>query len=357
MANLGFATGNELVDAARSEGVSGIATFENNRSSCIREYEFPADTGQGFEKAYRYARDVLGYPEIQSTPGGQKYISRKVPHAINVFRRLTDNQFFLYATRCALSGKAPGAPGFGFDGLEFPEYKHFHYKVTYETLPFDIRGDNQITKTASDGSLSGVGKPDESYWQRYITKIAKPSGEFLTLPVSGGVPPTHSYRWAGTGEAVAPVVERGIGRLLASCNLQVTWHQVPERAVPSIFVNPDLTEPAMIDTTIGKVNNALFNGFRKGTLLLLGVSMNPFRSPFGDRIFDIVFMLKYFEPLAPTSPSTDPVSGHNFVYKPYNPGRGWREVTSDGTGNLSAMTDGKSIYDWANFRDLFRVPQ
>jgi hypothetical protein len=321
-----FSTGNDLVDVSASEGVSGNAQFGHNTSKSKRIFQMlDLDGTRGFAKAYRYVKDILGYPTKAVGVGGFKYINRKTPHYINRFVRQTDGRPFLYAQSVDLKGRGPTTAGFPGDGNVYPEYESFLFDVDYASPTYEIKEDATLT------TLDGV--PSEAYWQRYITKIAKPAGEFFTIP-SG----TYKYVTAGT-----PPVTQGIGKLLSFCNLQVTWHAIPENAVPSVYVNPLLVSRSFIETTIGKVNHLEFNGYAKGTLLLLGVNMQPFRSPFGDRIYDITYMFKYMEPTSNT--------GHNFIFRPAS--TAWLEVTTDGATNLATQTAGKSIYDWGDFRNLF----
>lgn len=343
----GFST--DLIDAARSEGISGIATFEAQRASCKRVYEYKESSAPTAEKAYEHVKRLLGYPEIKTTAAGNKYISRNIPHYINRFQRLggtSQTKFFLYATKCDLKGKAPTTP-VSVLGNASPEYKHYTFEVTYETLPYDILPDSEMVQSAPPGDTVGV--PDESFWDRYVSKVARPAGEFITIPngrlqyVSGS---SH-------------IVNQGVGKLLSFCNLQITWHQIPERGVPSVFVNPALSSASVIENTIGKVNYAGFNGYATGTLLLLGVNMMPYRSPFGDRIYDITYMFKYFRPTSG--------AGHNFLLRTTDSAgvkitpAVWTEVTTNGTtrltaGNYSTSDVGYTIYDAADFGDLFKAP-
>lgn len=329
--------GSDLVDFASSEGTSAVAHFEHNRASCTRVYNMDDPTGAvgGYEKAYRYAKVILGYPETKTSGGGIKYIARTLPHGINRFVR-SDGKPFLFATKCKIQGLAPTTYGSPPDGNKFPEYKHFRFTVEYETLPWEVKTDGQVSYEGGGGLVTY-----EAGWERYVTKIARPAGEFFTIqPTSGVAAGGIAYQYVGVTPAN---VTAGIGKLLAFCNLQVTWHQIPETAVPSVFVNPSLTARSYIETTIGKVNNAEFNGYAKGTLLLLGASMTPYRSPFGDRIFDVTYMFKYFEPVAD--------KGHNYLFRPAS--NAFIEVTTSGATNIGAMTAGVSIYDWADFTKLF----
>jgi hypothetical protein len=335
-----FPTGSELVDVSQSEGISGNARFGHNNSTAKRVFFLPDGDGtRGFDKAYQYVKDILGYPEVKTGPTGSRYIARKTPHYINRFTKIGTHRPFLFAQSVDLKGMAPTTLGSPPDGNAYPEYKHFRLEVDYATLPYEVKGDTEISGgviTSPPAAAVITSIAAEWFWERYVTKIAKPAGEFFTIP-SGN----FKYVTAGT-----PPVTQGIGKLLSFCNLQVTWHQIPESGVPSVYVNPTLTTRSYIESTIGKVNQTAFNGYAIGSLLLLGVTMTPFRSPFGDRIYDVTYMFKYMEPTSGT--------GHNYIFRPAS--NAWLEVTTSGSTNIGTYTDGRNIYDWADFRLLFTPP-
>ena len=158
----GFST--DLIDAARSEGISGIATFESQRSMCRRVYEYKESSAPTAEKAYEHVKRLLGYPEVKLTADGNKYIHRNLPHFLNRFQRIggtSQKTFILYATKCDLKGKAPTTPVTVL-GNASPEYKHYTYEVGYETLPFDILPNAEVTQTTY--ALDTTAVPGESYW-------------------------------------------------------------------------------------------------------------------------------------------------------------------------------------------------
>jgi hypothetical protein len=327
-----------LNDVAQSEGISGKASFELDASTVTRWYDLTDEAGTySFDTHYKYVRTLLGYPKVITGPAGVRYIARRLPHSINLYTHVpTASSYanFLWATKCNVHPRGPLIYGTAADGRDYPRYKQYRFEVTYESLTWEPRADSDITQT------SGV--PDESAWQRYVTKIAKPAGQFFTYTGA-----TLGYKWVSTGATV----ETGVAKLITSCNLQITWHQVPEAAVPSFFISGAASQQA-IDTCIGKVNNASFNGYPSGTLLLLGVQLMPKRSPFGDRIYDIVYMFKYFQPVT--------TSSHQYIFKPTSPSSGWTEVTTTGVTNLIGTAGngaaGVSVYDWANFSALFKPP-
>ncbi len=329
-----FPTGADLSDFAQSEGVSGVGTFEYNRSQGSRVYNFADETGAlgGTATAFRYVEDILGAPSIGEDLASHHWIKRKTPHGMSRFTRPSDDAKFLYATKVNLKGLGVRAYSTTLDGLKWPEYKQYRLETQYETLPYEILTDAEMV---AKGYTDANGNPDEASWKRYISKIATPAGQFFTIA-------TGSYSYVGGGG----LVTAGLSKILSFCNLQITHHQVPERAVPSIFVNPALTTRSYIESTIGCVNSVVFNGYAVGTLLLLGVQMMPYRSPLGDRVYDVKHMMKYFEPTT--------AKGHNYVYRPSS--AAYIEVTSTGATNVVAQTDGISIYNWAPFAPLFRVP-
>lgn len=324
--------GMTFYDRATDEGVSGNLTWGWNKSRGRRVYD--VDMTLGFSEQ-TFAKALLGYAEVKGE-STTKWVSRWVPHSLGFTN--PDGKPFLYAVNLEQQGLAPLSQDFTGTSFAKPNYRMMRCQVDYETLPFKILEDAEVT-------TRNGGNPDESGWERYVTKIVRPSGQFFT--VNSG-PDGSGYFWAATGG----VVRIGVSKLLSFCNLQVTWHQVPEKAVPSVFVNPNLTSYSAIENCIGKVNHETFNSYLKGTLLLLGAELKPSISPFGVRVYDIVYMFKFFAPTATT--------GHQYLFKPS--AADWAEVTTEeGVSNLATQANGKSIYDWAKtsgstFKDLFRPP-
>lgn len=208
------------------------------------------------------------------------------------------------------------------------KYNKARLTITFAMTPYHI--DERTNKVARD----------ESDWLSWVTLDYRISGQYLTIP--RGVMYFVDGPTAVTGK---PVAIHGLapGKIVPLMDIRVTWHSIPFQCVPSMLVNRTETEGA-IDTRMGKVNSAAFNGFAAQTLLFTGASIRGFRHPMGPFYYDIEYTLSYNR------------NKHNWM--PYLTAAqtfAWGEVTT--TGATSPVgTDGKHIYDAATFAPLFRPP-
>lgn len=402
----------------QSMGVSPRLRIEPDGSSATRIIDVDWAEVEAVSTA------ILGFPVVMG--GSTCWISRNTPIFLPWFRP-SDERPYLFASKITdIQGIGLGSPigtaqysgdigvPDGSDSGVSPlgAYEKARITIQYSTFPYDIFSDKQMEKGVAGVLGSGVaggpitdrnGNPDESWLARYVTKIVRPQAEMLTL--NQGV-----MRYVQPGPVVDPVtgatlpsrvqvvppnspVERGVSKLLGSCNVEFTWHQIPENGVPCSMINPLLASnpgSGWIERCLGRVNIHTLYSWRPGTLLLLGVELKPYRSPFGDRLFDIRYMLKYFEP--------QPGIGHNYIFRalPFSAGPtpGWLEVTTTGSSNILLIPDNGfpldaytwglrnslannapptqqpgtgsgtapevppiSVYDWAPFRNLFRPQQ
>lgn len=283
---------------------------------------------------------------------GYAYVGRYIPWSFPI-RNSTQRDRFMFASSCEIEGR--GVPDdnnqFENDGAEGKDavtrYKNARLTVQFETRLYDIMSDEDfIARTANT--------VDESLLIRYVTKIYRPQGEFLHLD-------GNAYYYAGISPAKA--LTRGVNKTIISYNLSLTWHFVPQEAVPSAFINYNAANLA-IDKCLGRVNDDLFHGCRQGTLLLMAAELKPQVSAFGNRNYDITYMFKFLNPSQ--TEINGNVPGHNHIYRPFGanespPSNGWREAvastslaTSATPTNFVARTDDINIYNFANFRNLFR---
>lgn len=328
-------------ERATNEGSSPREVFKADGATSTRIFDVPWANRQN---AIFY---LLGYPQDKGS-----YVSRITPHFCAEWSNTT-NDPYLFCSSVETQGLGPG-DGSGEEGAiteevtangvteAIPVYQTCRLTAHYDTPLYEILDDADM---ASNGFTDG-GHPDESTWERYVQVVVKPQGEFISLPMNGTT--STSYRYVGL-TAAESIIQQGVHKLLVPYNLQVSWKQVPETFVQCFAINPNLSDFGAVDAAIGCVNATTWNGYVKGTLLFMGVEFRPYRSAFGDRIYDCTFMFKYFEPLS--------AKGHNYLFKPYAPsGPGWLEVTTDGATNVVTQADSKSIYDWAEFADIMRGP-
>jgi len=327
---------------------------------------------------------ALGWPELgTSADGGAGYatIRRQTPWAfplLNTFNSTNSaSRRNMYCSRSSFIGrfKPEGElPVVMFDGD--PNGNGTPYAARYKTAKFTLHYDTPLYDIMSDAEFANVSADlDESTWKRYVTRMPRPQAE--TFSIDAGVGAFYYAGIANSGKGL-PIAQT-IKKILMSTNLAVTWHQIPENAVPfSLYslTDPTSTSNPAIDKCIGCVNDRTFNGYPQGTLLMQAVEIRPIKSILNARLYDITYMFKYFRPqLAPYRYPEFPADlnvtvGNNHVYLPKHriPAAlqsvheaGWYEALSDKAiciaapkTNFGTKTAGKNIYDFANFANLFR---
>ena len=314
-------------------------SWEPDRSTATRTYIGP------WANRISFCRYILGGPKSVMTFGPDTYISRQIPHEYPVDLLNRPVGTALYASRISkVAGVGVPSSGVTYEetafGARLAVFEKARVTVQYEGRPFVVLQDSGLQ------SLSGT--RTEASLKRYVTKVASPNVEIRTTMMG-------AYKYVASG---TPTVEVGVHKTFASYNLQITWHQVPDYAIPSLVHNPYLTAPSYIDSCIGRVNSVAFNSYPIGTLLLLGVQFRPYQMAFPDRdirCYDITYLLKYFQPV-PGAPATGHGIGHQFLFTTTLAAgsfSGWYEVTRAGSSNLAALADGVSIYDWYDLNKLF----
>lgn len=346
-------------------------TLETDRSTCTRVVDVSWDWVENF------SHSVLGYQSLSSlrvsdsyshvpTSLAYPYISRVTPWRANFGN--SPNYGFMFASKMDIEGVGVPADSVCFDGSNetaIARYKNARCTILFTSRTYEILSDTEMY--AAEPTM------DESTWLRYVTKVVRPSGEIFTIQAGDG-----GFFYGGLkspeDSTKAMACQTGINKLIVSFNLAVTWHQIPLAAVPSAIYNNGCANAA-IEKTIGRVNDRTFHGMPQGTLLLLAAEIKPMVSPLGERIFDITYMFKYLNPRATpyryTNSGMPPgmfiYAGHNHVLVPpakQNPAGAppdWFEALSNRTlaassvpTNFIAKTDGVSIYDFRDFRYLFR---
>jgi hypothetical protein len=276
------------------------------------------------------AKNLLGWAQLSG--GAQKYIHRFPPHHLPEWTTQAGKPY-LYATR--VDWRAVGPRAVPNTSIATRTFEKVFLRTQYSTLPYRVLSDEDMINS---GYTTTVGNtttpPDEAHLVRYVTKQARPSGEFFSIP-------SGYMKWVDDGR----LVEFGIGKLAPQAQLILTWHDVPEDCVPSVYVNPTLNTYSVIEQSVGKVNLTEFNGYGPGRLLLTTVEMKPEISPLGVRQYTISYGVKFVP------------QGHQKVLKVLANPPAYVEVTTSGATNIVTFpTDGKSIYDWVDFKNLFRPP-
>lgn len=274
--------------------------------------------------------DFLGYPTVE-TAGAEVWLSRTVPHTY-------PGEPNLYCTEVAkIDGIGPtgsnGDPG----GELQASYQHAEITLIYTTPTYDIATDDVLTANArvdangnpSEGTALALGKP------RFVTLRAKPGMKTLVFNRS-------LIKRADNGN---PVLE-GVPFIVPHVDFEFTWHQVPKAAI----------NWARWGKTQGKVNDDTFYGFEAETLLMEAPEPRAIAGPFGDRLFDVVFRMRYFPQYDFTPEPAGPIAkGWNYVLAPVGNGAGTTldmvRMCADGQNNT------QPVYKSADFTLCFEPPQ
>jgi hypothetical protein len=178
----------------------------------------------------------------------------------------------------------------GIGGQFAPLWNVGFINTVYKAFDFAVIADDLVT----------------GEWERFTTKSAAPNTTFLSL--------NSAFVWRNTQFAGVPrVITSAPGIRLPSVELKYTWRQIPG-VLPDRYAIPTIDN---IQTCLGTLNNATFDGYLAGTLLFAAVNpklMKPRLAtnpvPYWD--LEYTFILR--------NNGTDAVSGgaigHNFLFDP-----------------------------------------
>lgn len=325
-----------------------------------------------------FVKGILGFPTIQYTSGMEdrafsSYVGRVVPNALpDIFEPIGSDSRgrvpgnWLYATQVSKMVGLEPTGLLGEDGVA--EYNWAVVTVLYEGLTYKVKTDNELVAESpwlNAGSWSGepnpapLGLPWEFFLERYVTRTAKPTAEFLNLGRG------KMYWVIPDADPVIPFAE-ATSILVPGVEYVYTWHQVPflPRAAKLHIgkVNRDWFDPD--NEGRFETGGSEFNGFTPGTLLYASCEVKPYRMGSGAFVQDITYRMKYLEaPVTERQPHRG--RGHNYFLR-------WdstlakliyRKVTDNGSEdelgdpfNLAAPqspSDGQPIYQYADFYELF----
>jgi hypothetical protein len=330
-----------------------------------------------WDERWLFMQSALGFSYVATANGG-KFVTRFPPWAYpgvqDVDFASVDN--WLYAT------SVERVEGLGYpsdlvrgqnpkDAQDVYRYEIARVTLGFTSLSYRVFTDEQMANlvlnegdgTFSQAALDSYGNPDEASLLRYVSRHVQPNSEYLRLP--GG-----QMLWATNdsgGMLQAPSGAVGQGKILATLEIQYTWHQVPlfPRHIFDYIgcVNNDGTlgaPAALLDLSSGSLvfqDNAPglvgTGNFAPGTLLLTGIELKPYRQIVGTYAFDITYRMKYFSAINPqTGQKYSPERGHNYFLR-------WQGGTNYGYELLTATgrPDGRPVYDKKNFANLFRLTE
>lgn len=344
-----------------------------------------------------YSGDTFRAKRIFDVPWNQRWMfikhmlgtARLVENNEKIERDLPDQYFIYYkGTTQGLVG-TPKAfmVAVGLENIEcigqqrvFPEantyvkiqscgYDFARITINYESVTY------RVTPWSPTGSQYVEQQPDEYKLSRYTTVFRQPSAEFLSLPFG-------AYRWVEYDAAGNVIIDSktknpsGVqvtgaqGKIVAASEVVLIHHKVPGI-------------PKAIKTHIGCVNRFDWPqmGAKKGQLLLTNVELKPFRWLEDNRLYDITFKMKFFDPdplLYKTEEPLDEPRGHNWflqhfpVTKNTNldaPGavakvlagtQKYKLITHNGyppvevNQQIDPKIAGQTVYKYADFAELFK---
>lgn len=312
---------------ATFRGVSFEETFDDSP-----EETFAVDQGRAvrtyltaWADRYDFVDAFLGTASV-ATVGSVTYLTREIPH------QHPDTNFFATAIP-----KIVGIGPRGSDGADetlVAKYEKARIFVVYTAPMYDIRADLEV--------LDGDDLPNEGYAMaagssRYIIRTAKPGARLYVLG-------RGAVKTVDNGLSVP----EGVAVTIPHIDLQYQWMHVPLAAVPQ----------AAIREGIGKINDAVFDGFEAGTLLCETPDPVPITDQTGNRRFNITYRFRYLPNRKRTLASNageaiGTALGWNYVLKPTANGTELDFIKTTATGALG----GPPLYESFDFTKFFRPTQ
>lgn len=302
------------------------------------------------------AYDFLGYQVVIAT-GGVNYIHRVIPMPYPglpavAFQLAANNEpagtlppditqkFFVKAISRTEHSGAP----VGIDPLASPPgvggsiYQETKLTLEGVTLPYAVIDD--ATLISQGGATKGL--PDEGAalakgWQytRYITRRREAFNRVITIPY--GLMCTNSPTFAENlklNKTGIPFREGGEHR-------SYTWMEVPLTPPTGIIGAGLFVQGAnwgLIESSLGMINNASFDGCDQETLLLDSIASREYQGSFGEWLADITFNMIFLPHASSGSrlannPASNPRSPSGLPLKP-GVMTGWNTVVDmDLNGN------------------------
>lgn len=314
---------------------------------------------------WNFCMGMLGFPYLDPSVDGSYVVRRSVPIG---YRTTTlnfqgnGNRPWIYPV--SVDQVQPVGRIVGYDQDDFyneavARYELAWVTISYEALTYAVRSDERMIEEGFYRVPLGVeAVPDEALLGRFVTKHFQPTAEYLTLPFG-------ALKWVDSGTNSVPVTGSH-GKIVAAREVMIQWHQVPGI--------PDAT-----NTHIGSVNDATWppyapaqsnylTQFQRGTLLLTSIDIKPYRWFVGQRLYDITYKFKYFQPQSGADAKSDADNppqqvneffGHNHFLR-FAPGAPdtrlpeYYMLTHNGK-RPSPPGNGQAVYPYKDFRDLFRI--
>lgn len=222
------------------------------------------DTGWTTRK--QAALDFMGYAEVLVANGGN-YLSRTIPANYPGESKIW----------CTDVPKTEGIGPIGYTGTGetmLAEYQMARLALVYSTPPYEIMSDDDMVDA---GYVDSNGNPSEGAalaagYPRYISINASPGMQILTF----------NRALIKRADTLAPLSE-GVPFHVPYLDIEFTWWHVPQAAL----------NWTAWGRTQGRINSDTFYVFEPETLLCEPPKIVPITGPFGDRLFNVVFKMRY----------------------------------------------------------------
>jgi hypothetical protein len=320
----------EFVSKGRAESPRGSFATDNVQATRVLEVDWA--------NLYPFARSVVGYPVLRSfLDGGSgnlvRYVSRVTPMPYSALLRSPDSFGtlgpFMYATDIL---EWHGVGQYSIDlATGTATYPRARLTVVYSTLTYDVAEDALCVPPA--GPLAALNKPDEGYYlTRHFTRFWRPAQRVDFVPFGAMITVDDV-----TAANRLPV-RRGIPFYVPLADVTYVQHACPY--VPS----------KAIQAAVNKINATAFDNdrFPAETLLCLTPDIQPYFSPIGDRLYNLVWRFKW----QPNVDAGGTPRGWNYFHwkKP-----GVTPATIDyAPVSTTGLSTGTKMYRTTEFRDLLR---
>ena len=237
--------------------------------------------------------------------------------------------------------------------LAFTSYDIARISIGYEAVTYDLLTDTEM------------GVNTEYSLKRFVTVFRQPTAEFLTLPQG-------AFKWVELDSFDKPILISGTkipcglpvvgsnGKIISAQEVVVIHHKVPGI-------------PKALNTHIGSVNAEEWPALRaqRGQLLLANIELKPYRWLDNQRLYDITFKFKFFDPdpeatAANITKNVKFARGHNWFLQYFpNPTAPqllaniragdpkYKQITHNGLPDYDTDNPGTTVYRYTDFKKLF----
>ena len=205
----------------------------------------------------------------------------------------------------------------------FANYEYTKLTIRFNTLPYRVRTDIEVGG-------------DES--QRFIEKRFRPSAEILSSD-------RGQWFFQAPAPSAGTAIKGSVGYPISKGLVEMIWHNVAKK-----YVLNDAGIPSRLMAAVNKVNDAQFQGFPPGTLLLQAPDLAPIASPFDPQLFGleageparmyrVTLPFLWFDP-----PTTGAVRGHVLAPDPASATGQWFEIKTTSGRKLFESIDMTTIF-------------